>query len=154
MTKRKRPEDKLKAGRPSGYKPEYCDRVIEMGRLGYTKAMMARDLDVARMTLDNWAAANPEFLDAMTRARDLALAFMEEKGLAGLDMAGFNSSLYSKLMSCMFPGDYSEHKKVEMTGKDGAPLQTAGVMVVGAVMTPEEWTAAAKTQQEGLTKGV
>ena len=49
---------------------------------------------------------------------------------------------------------WSEKTEVELTGKDGAPLQTAGVMVVGAVMTPEEWTAAAKTQQEGLTKGV
>lgn len=130
MTKRKRPEDKLKRGRPSDYKPEYCERVIEMGRLGYTKAMMARDLDVARMTLDNWADAHPDFLYALTRARDLALAFMEEKGMAGLDMAGFNAALYAKLMAGMFPGDYSDHKKVEMTGKDGGPIAVAPVLKI------------------------
>lgn len=129
-TPRKKPEDKRKTGRPTDYRKEYCERLIEMGNLGYTKAMMARDLGVARMTLDNWASDHPEFLDAITRARDLALAFMEEKGLNGLDMAGFNSSLYAKLMSGMFPGDYSEHKKVEVTGKDGQPLQQIAPVII------------------------
>lgn len=129
-TPRKKPEDKRKTGRPTDYRKEYCERLIEMGNLGYTKAMMARDLGVARMTLDNWASDHPEFLDALTRARDLSLAFMEEKGLAGLDMAGFNSSLYAKLMSAMFPGDYSEHKKVEVTGKDGQPLQQIAPVII------------------------
>ncbi len=129
-TPRKKPEDKRKTGRPTDYRKEYCERLIEMGNLGYTKAMMARDLGVARMTLDNWASDHPEFLDALTRARDLSLAFMEEKGLAGLDMAGFNSSLYAKLMAGMFPGDYSEHKKVEVTGKDGQPLQQIAPVII------------------------
>lgn len=105
--------------------------------------MMARDLDVARMTLDNWAGEHKDFLDAITRARDLALAFMEEKWLNGLDMAGFNSSLYAKLMSGMFPGDYSEHKKVEVTGKDGLPLQQiAPVIIIQADETETEPGAA------------
>lgn len=129
-TPRKKPEDKRKTGRPTDYRKEYCERLIEMGNLGYTKAMMARDLGVARMTLDNWASDHPEFLDALTRARDLSLAFMEEKGLAGLDMAGFNSSLYAKLMAGMFPGDYSEHKKVEVTGKDGQTLQQIAPVII------------------------
>lgn len=142
-TPRKKPEDKRKTGRPTDYRKEYCERLIEMGNLGYTKAMMARDLGVARMTLDNWASDHPEFLDALTRARDLSLAFMEEKGLAGLDMAGFNSSLYAKLMSGMFPGDYSEHKKVEVTGKDGLPLQQiAPVIIIQADETETEPGAA------------
>lgn len=142
-TPRKKPEDKRKTGRPTDYRKEYCERLIEMGNLGYTKAMMARDLGVARMTLDNWASDHPEFLDAITRARDLALAFMEEKGLNGLDMAGFNSSLYAKLMSGMFPGDYSEHKKVEVTGKDGLPLQQiAPVIIIQADETETEPGAA------------
>ena len=142
-TPRKKPEDKLPTGRPSLYKLEYCERVIELGRIGYTKAMIARDLDVARNTLDNWADENPEFLSALTRARDLALAFMEEKGLGGLDMAGFNASLYAKLMSCMFPGDYSEQRKVEVTGKDGQPLQQAApVIIIQADETAAESGAA------------
>lgn len=128
--RKRKPNGKLDTGRPTDYRPEYCERVIEMGKLGFTKAMMARDLDVARMTLDNWAGEHKDFLDAITRARDLALAFMEEKGLNGLDMAGFNSSLYAKLMSGMFPGDYSEHKKVEVTGKDGLPLQQIAPVII------------------------
>lgn len=141
--RKRKPNGKLDTGRPTDYRPEYCERVIEMGNLGFTKAMMARDLGVARNTLDNWMNDNPEFLSAFTRARDLSLAFMEEKGLNGLDMAGFNSSLYAKLMSCMFPGDYSEHKKVEVTGKDGLPLQQiAPVIIIQADETETEPGAA------------
>lgn len=39
----------------------------------------------------------------------------------------------------------------ELTGKDGAPLD-GGVLVIGPVMSPEEWDAAAKEQQASLTQ--
>lgn len=153
MTKKKNPADLKKVGRPTDYKPEYCEKIIELGRLGMSKAQMAREFDVARMTLENWAAENPKFLDALTRARDLALAQWEDRGDQGLELQGFNAGLYAKIMSSRFPGDYSDHKKVELTGKDGAPLNSGGVFVIGGTMTPEEWEAAAKAQQAQITSG-
>lgn len=43
--------------------------------------------------------------------------------------------------------------KTEITGKDGQPLQPAGVLVVNPVMSPEDWAKAAKAQQDTLTHG-
>lgn len=42
--------------------------------------------------------------------------------------------------------------KHEVTGKDGQPLTPAGILVVPAVMSEEEWAKQAAAQQEELTK--
>lgn len=99
--------------RPTDYDPTLCERVIELGRAGKSHAQIAADLDVARQTLYNWQAAHPEFMDAIMRARDLAQAWFEDKGQAGLDSTGFNASLWAKQVSCRFRDDYTD--KTEQT---------------------------------------
>lgn len=119
----------MPAGRPEEYKPEYCEKVIELGRLGYSHAMIAAELDVARQTLHNWSDRHPEFLDAITRARDLAQAWFELKGMNGLETPGFNASLWAKQVSCRFPDDYTEKSKTELTGANGGPVQVKDVTI-------------------------
>lgn len=109
-------------GRPTDYRPEYCERVIELGRAGKSHAQIAADLDVARQTLRNWAEEHPEFLAAITRARDLAQAWFEDKGQAGLETPGFNASLWAKQVSCRFREDYTETSKTELSGPGGKDL--------------------------------
>lgn len=111
-----------KPGRPTDYRPEHCQQVIDLGRLGKSHAQIAATLDVARQTLHNWAATHPEFLDAITRARDLAQSWWEDKGQGGLDQPGFNASLWAKSVSARFPDDYTERQKRELTGRDGKDL--------------------------------
>jgi hypothetical protein len=41
---------KPKIGRPSLYKPEYCKRIVELGKQGKTKSQMAAALDIALPT--------------------------------------------------------------------------------------------------------
>ncbi len=108
--------------RPTTYQPAHCKTALELGRAGKSKAQIAAKLDVARQTLDNWAEVHPEFLDALTRARDLALAWWEDQGQDGLVLPGFNSSLWAKQVSCRFRDDYTDQSKKEITGADGAPL--------------------------------
>lgn len=110
-------------GRPSDYRPEYCERAVELGRQGKSKAQIAADLDVCRNTLDNWAREHAEFLSAITRARDLSLAWWEDKAQSGLETSGFNASLWSRSMAARFPEDYTERQKREVTGKDGGPVE-------------------------------
>lgn len=102
----------MTAGRPTDYLPEYCERVVELGRAGKSHAQIAADLDVARMTLYRWAEAVPEFSDAITRARDLAQAWFEDKGQTGLDTSGFNASLWAKQVSCRFRDDYTDKQQI------------------------------------------
>ena len=71
-----------KIGRPTNYRPEFCERVVELGSQGYSVAMIIADIGAgSRQTISEWMKAHREFGDAMTRARDLALAWWERKGL-------------------------------------------------------------------------
>lgn len=128
-TPRKAPKDKLPVGRHTSYKPEYCALVVELGRLGKSKAQIAAhpDIDVARMTLDNWCEAFPEFLEALTRAKDLALAAWEDKAENGIESVGFNSGLWGRIMSARFPADYREVKVTEVSGRDGEAIKNETV---------------------------
>lgn len=112
----------MAGGRPTDYRPEHCQQVMDLGREGKSHAQIAAELDVSRQTLHNWAAAHTEFMDAITRARDLAQAWWETKGQGGLDASGFNASLWAKSMSARFPDDYTERQKRELTGAGGKDL--------------------------------
>lgn len=99
----------MPGGRPSDYDPKYCGRVIELGKQGFSVVEMAADIGVARATLEtNWPAANPEFLEAFTRARELSQAWWEAKGRENLLAERFQAQLYSRSMSARFPKDWRE----------------------------------------------
>lgn len=109
-------------GRPTDYLPEYCERVLELGREGKSHTQIAASLDIAKSTLYLWMEQHPEFSDAMTRARELAQAWFEDKGQMGLLTPGFNASLWAKQVSCRFRDDYTDASKQEITGANGSPL--------------------------------
>lgn len=113
----------MAGGRPTDYRAEHCAQVVELGRQGKSHAQIAAALDVARQTLHNWAAVHPEFLDAITHARDLSQAWFEDKGQGGLEMPGFNASLWAKQVSARFPDDYTDRQKRELTGANGGPVE-------------------------------
>jgi transposase-like protein len=106
-----------KGGRPTKYDPGFCDAVVEAGKQGYSKAMIAAELDVVRQTLDNWAAEHPEFLDALTRAREAALAWWEKQGLLGLWSRDFNAAAYKLQVTNRFPEDWREKSEVQHSGE-------------------------------------
>lgn len=110
-------------GRPSDYDPSYCELVVELGRQGKSKAVMAAELDVSRQTLENWAAAHPEFLDAMARATVLAQAWWENAGQTGMTADKFNGSVWSRSMAARFPEDWRETTRQEQTGPNGGPIR-------------------------------
>lgn len=116
----------MPAGRPTLYRPEYCERVMELGREGKSKAQWAADIGVSRQTLDTWGATHPEFLDALTHATDLQLAWWESKAQEGIHLGGqFNANLWSRSMAARFPNDYTERSKRELTGANGGPIQVS-----------------------------
>ena len=111
--------------RPTDYDPAYCERVIELGKEGCSVVEMAAEIGVCRNTLEtNWPAAHPEFLEAFTQAKLFSQAWWEKQGRVNLVTQGFQSALYSRSMAARFPADWREVKGTELTGKDGAPVQT------------------------------
>lgn len=115
--------------RPSEYKPEFCESVIEWGKGGKSLAWMAAELDVSRECLYEWMRVHPEFSDAMDRARQHSQRWWEDAGQTGMLAPGFNASIWSRSMAARFPDDWREQKGVELTGKDGGPVAVTGVDV-------------------------
>lgn len=127
------------AGRPTTYKPEYCETVIELGKKGYSRVEIAEALDVHRDTLQEWAKVHPEFSVASRRSEQAAQACLERMGRTALETPHqpFNTGLYTRTMSVRFPADWRESKDVNVGGQtDGVPV------VFGAAdltkMTPEQ----------------
>ena len=101
-------EQKRKGGQPSAYDPAFCDQVEEMGKQGRSFVQIAVKLGVTRQTLHNWAKRHPEFFDALTRARESALAYWEDIGEAGMVADKFNATVWSKMISSRWPKEYGK----------------------------------------------
>lgn len=110
----------MPAGRPSEYKSEYCDAVIEYGKLGKSLAWMAAKLDVSRECIYEWQRVHPAFSDSMARARLHSQAWWEDFGQDNTMLppgAGtFNAAAWGKSVSARFPDDWRENKGVEVSG--------------------------------------
>jgi transposase-like protein len=83
--------------RRSTYDPSFCDRVIELGEEGKSKAQIARALGCSRKSLYLWMKVHPEFGEAMKEAEFAALAWWEDVGQAGLTMPKFNAQAPASL---------------------------------------------------------
>ena len=114
----------MPGGRPTDYDPEYCNRVIELGKTGASRVEIACELEVVTETLKNWERAHPEFLVAMTRALQLSQVWWEREGRSNLKAAVFQASMWSRSMAARFPHDWRETTRQEQSGINGAPIET------------------------------
>lgn len=77
----------IPVGRPSKYKPIFCQLLIDHMREGYSFESFAGrdDVDVDRDTLYEWKNTHPEFSDAFTRGKSKMLLKDEETLKKGID---------------------------------------------------------------------
>jgi transposase len=120
------PIEKRPVGRPSQYDPAYCERIIELGRLGKSIEQIAAQIGVGTKTMYNWRDEFPEFLRALEMAKELELDWWENIAqnmmIEHNDGSKLNSSIWSRSMAARFPKKYRESTKTEITGENGAPL--------------------------------
>jgi hypothetical protein len=123
-------------GRPTEYDPSYCDKVVELGKLGKSFEQMSAQLNVSYRTLCRWRDSHEEFCHALEDAHALSQSWWEEQAqsymLEHKDGERLNASLWSRSMAARFPKKYSDRVKQEISGPDGAQLKT------GFVLTFEE----------------
>lgn len=108
-------------GRPTKYKPEYCEQVIELGKEGKSLAQLCSHFDIARSTIDQWAVDNPDFSEALTRAKMHMQAYWEQIAHQNLTNREFNAPVWKTTMQARFREDYTERK--ELTGEGGAAIK-------------------------------
>lgn len=124
--------EKRPVGRPTLYDPAYCEKVIELGRLGKSVEQICYHLNVSLRTIYTWRDAHEDFLHALEDAKTLEQAWWEEQAAAYMvenkESDKLNASLWSRSMAARFPKKYRESTKTEITGADGAPL-ISGIQV-------------------------
>lgn len=102
--------------RPSKYKAEFCESVIEWGRQGKSRTWMAAKLEISRECIYEWERQHPDFSDALKRAKALEQMWWEDAGQDGMTGEKFNTGVWARSMGCRFPDDWRE--KVAHVGGD------------------------------------
>lgn len=110
-----------KTGRPSSYKPEYCEAVVDCMKRGFSLTAFAGEIGVARSTVHEWMAAHPEFSDAVKRGQAARVRFLEERLLNGDTGPRVTSHIFA--LKNADPEEWRDKQSHEHTGKDGGPIQ-------------------------------
>ena len=124
--------EKRSVGRPTTYDPAYCEKVVELGRLGKSIEQICYILNTPVRTLYEWRDRHPDFSQALSDAKEFEQAWWEEQASSYMvetkDGPKLNATLWSRSMAARFPKKYREQVKQEITGADGAPL-LSGIQV-------------------------
>ncbi len=105
-------------GRPSEFKQEYCDQLINHMASGLSFEAFAGFLSVSKQTLYNWADANSEFLDAKRIGTEKCRLYWEQLGVEHIvnsDKTSLNTGVYVFNMKNRFPEEWKDKKEVDNT---------------------------------------
>jgi hypothetical protein len=106
----------MPAGRPSTYDPAYCEQVIALGKQGKSPEQISAAIDVPRSTMQLWGETHPEFLAALTRAKELELDWWENTAQSALFADKFQAAVWSKSMAARFRDKYTDKVQQEHSG--------------------------------------
>ena len=109
--------DKIKSGRPSKYRPEFCSKLIDIMAQGKSKTTALLELGISVKTFYDWITEyfedvgedgklyrrkntnfKPSFLKALKMGEELNLSWWEEMGRLNITNKDFNSTLYMMQM--------------------------------------------------------
>jgi len=89
-------------GRPTKYKKEYCQQIIEHMKMGKSAVEFAADHDICEDTFYEWIKVYPSFSESHKIAKVHLTAYFVKMGRCGLietkDSPKINTALYSKVM--------------------------------------------------------
>lgn len=111
----------MPGGAPTKYTPEFCQRVIAMGKEGMSKAEMALELDVPRSCFAQYEIDYPEFSEAVKTAVGFSQGWWEKNGRIATfgGHSGFNANAYSLNMRNRFKEDWQDKQHTEHSGGIG-----------------------------------
>jgi hypothetical protein len=112
----------MRTGRPSKRTPEVEAHIIEGLQKGYTKAAAAGAAGIGYSTLNEWEHAFPEFAEAVQKAEGRAKARLIDKVNAA---KSWQASAW--MLERRWPAEFARRESLEMTGKDGGPIEHRSV---------------------------
>lgn len=103
------------AGRPTKYKPEMCEQVIDLMRDGLAIEEVCAEMGIWKDTFYNWVKKHDEFSDAYKRGLELSKAWWLKQGRSSLTDGKFNSTLW--YMNMKNRHKWSDKQEVDHTTK-------------------------------------
>ena len=100
-------------GRPSDYRPEYCQAVISVMAQGLSLAAFAGFIGKSRMTVYRWINAHADFSDAVTKGNAARQLFLERKLLNSRRGAETVASIFA--LKNAAPDDWRDVRAVDHT---------------------------------------
>lgn len=120
-------------GRPSKYKPEYCDAVIEHMATGASLTSFAAEVSVARSVVQAWSHQYPEFGEAVAIAKCKCIAWWEKAGRHLATTGEGNATAVVFGLKNMGLEDWKDRREHQHSGPDGGPIASKlTVEIVGA----------------------
>jgi transposase len=108
-------------GRPTLYKPEFCDQLIEQMAEGLSfMAAMAR-IGVSRQTGYSWVKQHEEFLEAFELGKGKRLLFLERRLLSARSHGVVTSTIFA--LKNADPTEWRDRHDREHKSGDGNPIQ-------------------------------
>jgi hypothetical protein len=112
-------------GRPTSYKPTYCNEAVEYLAQGYSLTAFAGEIGVCRDSVYNWMDTHPDFFDAIKKGRAKGQATWEKRLASMAIEGGGNATAIIFAMKNLYQDDWREKQTLEHTGKDGGPIEQA-----------------------------
>lgn len=138
------PPSKHPIGRPSNYRPEHCDRIIEAMSTGLSAEAAAASIGISNRALHEWQQKHEAFRSAIQEGRQQALLWWELRAqamAAGAPGSAQIVSLGLRNRSRAASG-WIDAQRQEHSGPDGAPIQTQQVRTIDvSALTPDQRNA-------------
>ena len=107
----------MTAGRPTDYRKEYCETIIDLMKKGASIAEVCLELDVSKDAFYKWKKRHPEFDDAVKRGVALSQGWWEKQGRVGLD-GSINSTMWFMNMKNRFGKIKPDTQEEDITWRD------------------------------------
>lgn len=104
--------------RPTKYKPEYCDAVVEHMSDGASLTSFAAEIDVARSTINEWIDNHPEFSESVKRGKAKCAAWWEALGRNNAMTGDGNATLVIFGLKNMGAEDWRDKQEFDHTSSD------------------------------------
>jgi len=110
------------------YKPEMCDKLIEMGKLGFSQKMMWSEIGITKGVADAWAKKYPDFAEALALSLVHSQAKWERDIIENVNNKGFNSRIVEIALRGQFPQDYKETREQKIDLKADVVVDFTGAV--------------------------
>ena len=121
-----------KVGRPTDYRPEYCQALIEHMASGMSFETFGVTVGVVTATTYKWLEKHREFVEAKNKAEQECRRFWERMGtgIAAGKLKNGNAGVWIYNMKCRFPKVWRPKKELDISARYESDLKAIESMSV------------------------